>query len=920
MSDESKEPAIKEKKGEANNTSNLNAACFRCRGFRHACDRKRPACTRCSRRGLTCTYPEAAPTLKKLQKATETLGDRIKKFSDRLKTGEGMPTISLQRLARGNMDDTTTNNLDPDNSSINSNNNNNNNNKSLGQSPDTRSIHSIHSDSASEKTFNTDQDEEDDRHLQKKKRVASTNHFSVYPCSKCFKDLQQCDLTLPQCSRCEANGFTCEYSKTEPKANHVSQVLNTMNKVMDQWQESIDKMAKDFAQKTRDFSAKANNSLKIKPMQPFAWKITSTNKGLSVESSVSSFNDLSTLVDQFKRSMNISSKPASDTTQRETSPYSEISEPTLELDDTSSITSSSFSFAIWNSWAHPTHAIPQDYPIDISQDLTDNLVELFCRTPCCSAIRIPTIDTAEFLSRYRDPDPTQRPAMVLVYAVCAMAARNAFQLHVWSKRPAFEAPQYNMGKALSMAYTLRGRELLAECFDEPSLDHCQAACILSYSNHQNGFPGVIYIYEWIAHTMAQDLGLYSSERELTQRERMLVWNLYYYNTWHRVLQGGSSSISGEGSQFYPRCPLPDLPVRPSADQLLASTPNVQVVNYYIQSLWVYLIQLQLLRERVMTRLVAAQETGKLDGKPDMTLPQDLLAMQYQLEQFYQQLPPDWRNIDLELILQTQQQSLPHHHHQPRNDIFNITSSSSSSSSSSSLFSPSPSSNDSSASSGTPPSQMDSPNSTTDEQRHYSVDGPAFAQYCVLYVHVFYYINQILLYQSFFSSDHIPNSEFAIQCLHICMHACASITRILEIMTKQCGECNVPLLAFIFANVVHIKLLGYHDDKSYQDFAVFHLQKSIEISKMSSNYTYDFELARTFVGLMEQDVQQRLATFYNDSNFNINDLATFNTSPSMNGTDHSSISPFFSASSVSSLSASPYLPSIVSNPSPTNHHL
>ncbi|CAO3595727.1 unnamed protein product [Absidia cylindrospora] len=784
-----------------------------------------------------------------------------------------MPTISLQRLARGNNNDSFT----IDNGVINS--------------PEAKSIHSTHSDSASEKTFNTDHEHEDsamdidEQPRHKKKRMASTTHFSVYPCSKCFKDLQQCDLTLPQCTRCEANNFICEYSKTEPKANHVSQVLNTMNKVMDQWQESIDKMAKDFAQKTRDFSVKANNSLKIKPIQPFAWKITSTNKGLSVESSVSSYNDLSTLVEQFKRSMNISAtKPVPEISQRETSPYSEVSEPPLELDDTSSITSSSFSFAIWNTWAHPTHAIPQDYPIDISQDLTDNLIELFCRTPCCSAIRIPSLDTEEFLSRYEHPDPEQRPATVLVYAVAAMAARNAFQLHVWSKRPAFEAPQYNMGKALSMAYTLSGRELLAECFDEPSLDHCQAACILSYSNHQNGFPGVIYIYEWIAHTMAQDLGLYSTERELTQRERMLVWHLYYYNTWHRVLQGGSSSMSGADSQFYPRCPIPDLPVRPSTEHLLASIPSAKVINYYIQSVWVYLMQLQLLREQVMTRLVAAQESGKADT----TLPHDLLGMQYELEQFYQRLPSDWRSIDLETP-----PAPPQHEQQQQHRSGKDTCHMNCSSSPSSV--------------NLSPTSKDSPKSSTetgsDGHRHYTVDGPGFFQYCVLYVHVFYYINKILLYQSFFSSDRIPNSEFSLQSLHICMHACASITRILEIMAKHCGECNVPLIAFIFANVVSIKLLSYDADKSYQEFGIFHLQKSVDISKISINYTYDFELARSFVGLMEQDVQQRLAQFYN-TNLNDIDLSNINVNSIFNPTTVSTPSAIFTTThSTSSASTS-----------------
>lgn len=274
-----------------NNSNNLGAACFRCRGFRHvllfsqsaililysnrhACDRQKPACSRCKRRGITCTYPEAAPTLKKLQKATETLGDRIRKFGDRLKSTEaGMPkefrAISLQRLAQQQQQPSP-------------------------PTPDTAS--DTVSMASSEATCESN---------SKQHRLASTSNFSVYPCAKCFKDLQQCDLTLPKCSRCEANNFECVYGKTEPKANHVSQVLTTMNKVMDQWQESIDRMARDFAQKTRDFSQRTNNAFRMKPLQPFAWKITSTGRGLSVESNVNSYNDFSKLVDQFKRSMHI---------------------------------------------------------------------------------------------------------------------------------------------------------------------------------------------------------------------------------------------------------------------------------------------------------------------------------------------------------------------------------------------------------------------------------------------------------------------------------------------------------------------------------------------------------------------------------------------------------------------------------------
>ncbi|KAI8063906.1 hypothetical protein BC940DRAFT_321400 [Gongronella butleri] len=885
MSDDTSAPPVVDQndQNDAANTqeqdaNNLNAACYRCRGFRHSCDRKRPSCSRCAKRGLTCTYPEAAPTLKKLQKATETLGDRIKKFSDRLKAGDGMPTISLQRLARVQ---STKELLDA----------------SLEEAKAAESaamavdgpLLDASSDTASLRSFVSDQSDEP---AAKKKRVTLTTHFSVYPCSKCFKDLQQCDLSLPSCSRCEAQGFECVYTKTEPKANHVSQVLNTMNKMMDQWQESIDKMAKDFAQKTRDLSARANQQLKIKPMQPFAWKITSTNKGLSMESSVNSFNDLSTLVDQFKRSLNISPKPISDATSNGDSPgtpqtthstlggspmtrttseppgtpmsycpstYSEMSEAAVEMDDASSITSSTFSFAIWSAWHHPTHAMPQDYPIDITQDLTDRLVELFCRTPCCSAIRLPFVDLADFSRRYHSNDPAEKPATVLVYAICAMAARNAFQLHIWSKRPAFEAPQYNMGKALSLAYTLRGRELLAECFDEPSMDHCQAAFILSYSNQQNGFPGVIYIYEWIAYTMAQHLGLYHPHRQLTQQERMLVWSLYYYNTWYRVLQGGAS-LTGNESPFYPTCPLPDIPAVPAGVDTSSASPsstspspppNTQaspglshysdstlvpsqhssgastmgvtaaaaepdgdaIIHYFVSALWVFLIELQQLREQIMARLVHAQQRSA-SNTPDPTLAQDLLQLQNDLDRFYhQRLPGFWRNLDV-------------------------------------LF-------DAAETDPLCQRRCSNASSMQGKSADHMVDSHAFGQYCILYVHIYYYINQILLYQTFFPSDRIPSADFAVQCLHVCMNACANITRILEIMTSRYAECNVPLIAFIFANLVHVKLLNYQQDSSYQAFAIYHLQKSIEVAKQSSNYTYDFELSRTFVALMEQDIHQRL---------------------------------------------------------------
>ncbi|KAI9497655.1 hypothetical protein BDB00DRAFT_803513 [Zychaea mexicana] len=788
--------------------NNLGAACFRCRGFRHACDRQKPACSRCRRRGITCTYPEAAPTLKKLQKATETLGDRIRKFGDRLKSAEGArdfkATISLQRLAQRNASVDKVESTSSPAPSISE--------EASDTRSDTRSSVSIASS-----------DITSDDELQRKRGVASTSNFSVYPCGKCYKDLQQCDLTLPRCSRCEANNFECIYMKTEPKANHVSQVLTTMNKIMDQWQESIDRMAKDFAQKTRDFGQRANNSFKMKPLQPFAWKITSTGRGLSVESNVNSYNDLSKLVDQFKKSMHISPAPHDKDNDIETDDGSpsladerQRIAQSVELDDTSSIhTSSGFSFAVWNSWSHPTHALPQDYPIDISDELTDNLVDLYCRSPCCSAIRLPIIDTAEFLARYRDP--ANPPSKVLIYAICAMSARNAFQLHMWSKRPAHESPQYNMGKALSIAYCLKGRELLSECYDEePSMDNCRAAILLSYCSYQNGYSGVIYIYEWIAYSMARELGLYDSNRQFTESEAKLVWCMYYFNTWYRVLQGGSSA-SVESSQFYPCCPLPppaEKPVMMDTDTNNGS-PSQELVDYYVWSTWYYMIRLQILRHDVMSRLVAAQDT-----KSDPNLSLDLLTMQDRLQEFFASLPEEWRNPDSSYVTSPQTGS----------------------------------STTSSSCGATPPSVMtDDDANDRHNQQHYHIDVSSFARFCIFNVHIYYNINKILLYQAFFPSDHIPSVPFSVQCLYTCIDAANSITQILEYMSQQRDECNVPLIGFLFANIVYFKLLNYQDEKC-QDFARQCLQLSVDISKSSITYMYDFERAKTLVSVMEQDVR------------------------------------------------------------------
>jgi hypothetical protein len=745
---------------------------------RHACDRQKPACSRCKRRGITCTYPEAAPTLKKLQKATETLGDRIKKFGDLLKNGEGMPKskefrgISLQRLAQPRST------VAP--AELNS--------PSLTES-DNQSMFSLLSDNTSEV-------------MEENKPVASTSSFSVYPCSKCYKDLQQCDLTLPSCSRCSENNFECVYLKTEPKANHVSQVLNTMNKVMDQWQESLDKMAKDFAQKTRDFGQRVDQSFKKKPLQPFAWKITTTQKGLSVESNVNSFNDLSKLVDQFKRTMHISPRDP-ESMDSEVEDERHRMAQSVEFDDTSSIhTSSGLSFGVWNPWSHPTHALPSDYPVEITPELTDSLVELYCRTPCCSNIRLPIINTVEFLERYRSDDPERKPSQVLISAICAMAARNAFQMHVWSKRTVTDAPHYNMGKAISVAYCLKGREQLAECFDEPSMDNCQAAFLLSYCNHQNGYPGVIYIYEWISFTMAQELGLYDEGRQLTTNESLLVWCLYYFNTWYRVLQGVSNT-SDESGQFHPKCPLESPPPKPQFDFMDIDNvePPQEMIHYYVYTEWYCMIQLQVLRHDVMSRLLSAQA----EGKQDTTLGIDLLNMQDRLSEFYDNLPFEWKNPDLESISLDQMAAR------------------------------------------TPESCC------VGDELLYHVDVHEFARFCILSVHVYYSINKILLNQAFFPSDHVPTSPFSVQCLYTCIDAAYAITQTLDIMVKHHDECNIPLLGFLFANMVYIKLLNYTDDQ-YREFARRCLEQSINISKMSKAYLYDFEMTRNMVEVMEHDIR------------------------------------------------------------------
>lgn len=651
--------------------------------------------------------------MKKLQKATETLGERLKKFGDRLKTVDAGPKeskgISLHRLANANV---------PSNA------------------------------------------------------PASASAFSVYPCTKCFKDLQQCDLTAPTCQRCLDNGFECVYTKTIPKANHVSQVLTTMNKVVDQWQESLDKMAKDFAQKTRDLGA----NMKMKqPRKPFAWKITSTGRGLSMESSVNSFNDLSKLVDQFKRTMHITPKDASD----------EESQHAPELfDDTSSIhTASDLGFAIWNSWAHSNISLPHDYALDISQQLIDSLVHLYARTPCCSQLRLSIIDANDLIARYSHPE--KQVSDMLTFAVCAMTARNAFQLHVWNVR-AKDEPQQNMGKVLSTAFCVKSRELLAECFDEPSLETVQAAFIISYCNHLNGYSSANTIYDWVAFAMAQDLGLYDSNRPLTHEESMLVWSFYYHNTWYRVLQGGSSDTI-QSSQFYPRIDLPSIKLEPEGD------PIAQHINMA----WHHLLKLQVLRHDLMSRLVSAQKANGEDHGTHV----DLFAMQDKLFEFYKDIPVAWQNPNPMLHARDPSVLAERYH----------------------LV-----------------------------EEHYENDLNELSSYCILNLHVHYNINKILLYQAFFPADHFPTTTFALQCLCTCIEAAHAITQTLDVMVNHRNDCNVPILGFLFANTVYLRLLKYPDDR-FRQFARHNLRRSMQVSKACSSFVFDFELAQKLVFVMEQTI-------------------------------------------------------------------
>lgn len=586
--------------------------------------------------------------------------------------------------------------------------------------------------------------------------MVSLSNYSKYPCRKCHKDLQDCDFRLPQCTRCKSNSYNCDYSKTEPRAKDMSEVVLTLNRIMDQWQRSIE-------------TAVMHPPIAAKRLQQpaYSWKITSGLDGLAIETQFLSYNGLLDFIAQF-RSTSDSRDGKGDHRQQVQAVKKQFPFGT-----------------IWDAWSLPKHRLPQNYPLDITKELTDELVDLYCRTPCCSAIRLPIIDTDEFMARYRNPDITKRPAKVLVYAICAMAARNAFQRHVWTKRPAYESPNYNMGKALSLAYCFAGRELLAECFDEPSMDVCQAALLLSYCSYQNGYSSVIHIYEWITYTMAQDLGLYEQGRTLTVHENMLIWSLYYFNVWCKVLQGRTTA-SVTPSQFYPTfAEPPTAPLKPKRGNL---------VKYYVQSTWAYLIRLQLHRDKVMACLEAAPQDG---------LAESLASLRRELLDFYANLPTIWQQCDFTKPLETEK---------------------------------------------------------TNTGNCYITDMEAFARSCILQVHVQYCINNILVHYPLLSPERVPNpcafntTEHAFR---VCLESAQFITRALR---TQARDCITPLVGFVFANCVYLKVFNRY--ASARPMAQRFLELSVEIAKSSISYKYDFELTKTLVGLIEQDVDTGLRLMEN----------------------------------------------------------
>lgn len=290
--------------------------------------------------------------------------------------------------------------------------------------------------------------------------------------------------------------------------------------------------------------------------------------------------------------------------------------------------------------------------------------------------------------------------------------------------------------------------------------------------------------------------MYDERHVHTTQESKLIWCLYYFNTWYRVLQVGTEQ-SIDGSQLYPNSPLPMPPAKPIQLDIHSAEPSYELIDYYVYSKWYYMIQLQILRHEVMTRILSAQSFVKQESPFTQD---DMSMMQHKLEEFYNNLPEEWRNPDVENIALCSD-SAAHLDH---------------------------------------------------KAHYYHLDIHEFAMFCILTVRVYYHINKILLYQAFLPSDYSTTSAFSLDCLQKCTDAAYSITQTLDIMVKHSHDCNIPLMGLLFANMVYTKLLNYTDGQ-YKEFAIRCLEQSINISKLSKAYLYDFDMARHIVSIMERDL-------------------------------------------------------------------
>ncbi len=147
--------------------------------------------------------------------------------------------------------------------------------------------------------------------------------------------------------------------------------------------------------------------------------------------------------------------------------------------------------------------------------------------------------------------------------------------------------------------------------------------------------------------------------------------------------------------------------------------------------------------------------------------------------------------------------------------------------------------------------------SSEEGQQFCLDLPSFSHYCIQLVSLHYSVNEIILSQVFVPMDRVPFSSISIQNLQTSLNAANNITQIMETMTLQKNECHIPLVCFLFANIIYRKLLSYAPGEIYAETGKVGLIRSVEIAKASITYMYDFEMSRSLVHLMEQDVQYAL---------------------------------------------------------------